>query len=265
MVPLLVGNEYKAGNEERLCFNGQFLWILHERSKNNWSRIYNAIAKECLHCTTGSKPVRRAQEGEPAPFFPQTHAAASPESKVPCWSAAWLTAVEHLPYGLLLTAPVASFLQHGRLTAMSTVVTSKSLHKGHQLGMAAVRCQPRAQCNDSRDERFDIPTAGSLRLSPLSRGCIDKTDELRFSESAQMRYAKKQLEAQRAKFTAKDTHDSAWLLWKQLLWMVRNGFRHRRAWQWWKIIQYAPSVCAWYGEEQNFCIFFPHFCKVQLL
>lgn len=174
MVPLLVGNEYKAGNEERLCFNGQFLWILHERSKNNWSRIYNAIAKECLHCTTGSKPVRRAQEGEPAPFFPQTHAAASPESKVPCWSAAWLTAVEHLPYGLLLTAPVASFLQHGRLTAMSTVVTSKSLHKGHQLGMAAVRCQPRAQCNDSRDERFDIPTAGSLRLSPLSRGCIDK-------------------------------------------------------------------------------------------
>lgn len=59
-------------------------------------------------------------------------------------------------------------------------------------------------------------------------------------------YTKQQLEAQRAKFAAKDTNDSVWLLWKQLLWVVRNGCRHRRAWQWWQITQYASSVCAWY-------------------
>lgn len=43
-----------------------------------------------------------------APFFPQTRAAASLKSKVACWPAAWLTAVQHLPYGPPLTAPVAS-------------------------------------------------------------------------------------------------------------------------------------------------------------
>lgn len=120
--------------------------------------------------------------------------------------------VKHFPCGLLLTAPAVSFLQHRYLTATSAAVTSKSLHKGHQLGMAAVPCQPRARCNHSRDETFDTPTPGSLRLSPLSRGCINKTNDLRVSESAQMRYAKKQVEAQRAKFAAKDTNDSAWLL-----------------------------------------------------
>lgn len=220
MVPLLVGSECKAGNEEGLCSDSQFLWILHEWSKSNWSRIYNAITKDC---TTGGEPVHRVQEREPAQT--QTHAAASLEGKVLCWPAAWLTVAKHLPYGLLLTSPVVSFLQQGHLTATSAVVTSKTLHKGHQLGMAAVPCQPRAWCNDSRDERFDTPTPGSFRLSPLSRGCIDKTNELRFSESAQMCHAKKQLEAQRAKFAAKDTNDSAWLLWKQLLWVVRNGCR----------------------------------------
>lgn len=131
--------------------------------------------------------------------------------------------------------------------------------KDHQLGTAAVPCQPRARCNDLRDKRFDTPTPGSLWLGPLSHRGIDKTNDPRFSESAQMRYAKKQLEAQRAKFAAKDTNDSAWLLWKQLLWVVRNGCRHCRAWQWWKITQYTPTVCAWCGEEQNFCIFFPYF------
>jgi len=111
-----------------------------------------------------------------------------------------------------MPVPAMSVLQDGHLTATSAAVTSTSLHKGHRLGMAAVPCQPRARCNDLRDERFDTPTPGSLQLGPLSRGCINTTNDPRFSESAQMCYAEKQLEAQRAKFAAKDTNDSAWLL-----------------------------------------------------
>lgn len=145
MVPLLAGNKCKAGNEEGLCSDSRFLWILHEWSKNNWSRIHNTITKGCLHCKTGSESVRRAQEREPAPVFPQRHAAASLESKVLCWPA-----VKHLPYGLMLTAPAVSFLQHRHPTAIRATVTSKSLHKGHRLGVAAVPCQPGACCNDLR-------------------------------------------------------------------------------------------------------------------
>lgn len=139
-----------------------------------------------------------------------------------------------------------------------SVMTSKPLHKGHHLWMAAVPCQPRARHNDSRDKRFDIPTPGLLPLRPLSHGCVDKTNDPRLSESTQMHQAKNQLEAQRAKFAAKDTNDSVWLLWKQLLWVERNGCRHHRAWQWWQITQHASSVCAWY-EEHNFCIFCSYF------
>lgn len=157
------------------------------------------MAKVCLRCTAGSGPVSRGQEREPAPL--------SPRGNVPCCPAAWPTAAEHLPY-----VPPVSFPQHGHPAAPSAVMTSKSPHKGHWLGMAAVPCQPRARHNDSRDKRVNISTPGSLPLSPLSRGCVDKTNDPRPSESAQMHYAKKQLEAQRAKFAAKDTNDSDWLL-----------------------------------------------------
>lgn len=151
MVSLLVGNECKAGNEEGLCSDSQFLWILHEQSKNYWSRIHNTITKAYLQCITGSEPVCKAQEKEPAPLFPQTCAAASLQSKVLRWPAVWLTAAKHLPHGLPSTAPAVRFLQHGCPPATSIVMTSKSLQKDHQLGIAVVSCQTRARCNDLRD------------------------------------------------------------------------------------------------------------------
>lgn len=169
MVPLLVGNECKAGNEEELCSDSRFLWILHEWSKNNWSRIYNAITKDCLHGTTGSEPVRRAQEREPPPFFPHMHAASSLESKAPCWPTAWLAAVKHLPYGLPLTAPAVSFLQHERPTATSTAVTSKSLlHKRPSAwdGCCALPAQGTLQWFERQKVRYPNP-----RL-PLTRSFV---------------------------------------------------------------------------------------------
>lgn len=115
------------------------------------------------------------------------------------------------------------------------------------------------------DKRFNTSISGSIRLSPLSRGCIDETNELRFSESAQMCSAKQQREAQRAKCTAKDANSSAWLLRKQALWVVRNGHRHHWTRWWQKITQCTLSVCAWYWEEQNFCVFILNFNMIQLL
>lgn len=132
------------------------------------------------------------------------------------------------------------FWQHGHPAATSRVVTSKLSHKSHQL----VPCWSRGWCNGLRDKKFNTAISGSLRLSPLSRGCIDKTNELRFSESAQMCSAKQQCEAQRAKRTARDANSSAWLLWKQALWVVRNGCRHHLNVV--MITQYTSSVCAWY-------------------
>lgn len=82
--------------------------------------------------------------------------------------------------------PSERFPQHRHPAAPSRVMTSKPLHKGHQLGMAALPCQPRAHHSDSRDKGFDTPTPGWLPLSPLSRGCVDKTNDPRPSESAQM-------------------------------------------------------------------------------
>lgn len=226
MVPLLVGNWCYVGNEEGFAPAVDF-------SAFSTSRTI-IISPEFM--MTWQKSVCRAQEREPALF--------SPTDKAPRCPALWPTALEHLPY-------IPRWISCSTDTRLPWAESWPPNHCTKAWdGLAAVPCQPRACHNDPRDKRFDIPTPGSA-LCPVD---VSITRTIHAPADQHKHTTQRQLEAQRAKSAAKDTHDSVWLLWKQLLWVARSGCRHCKAWQWWQITQNASSACAWY-KEQNFCLF----------